>query len=74
MPELPEVETIARGLHEGLEGRRIDQVAVYWPGSVDNSEEQKFIDNARQGFFYQYSRRKIFLYEHPLSGGIEKLQ
>jgi len=34
MPELPEVETIARGLDRCLVGDVIDSVRVRWPGSV----------------------------------------
>jgi formamidopyrimidine-DNA glycosylase len=34
MPELPEVETVARGLREPLLGRRIVGVSVRWPRTV----------------------------------------
>lgn len=34
MPELPEVEVIARGLHEQLAGQRIVEVAVRWPRTI----------------------------------------
>jgi formamidopyrimidine-DNA glycosylase len=34
MPELPEVETIARGLRSSLEGRTIRTVTVDWPRAV----------------------------------------
>ncbi|RPI58364.1 MAG: bifunctional DNA-formamidopyrimidine glycosylase/DNA-(apurinic or apyrimidinic site) lyase [Chloroflexi bacterium] len=34
MPELPEVETVARGLREPLEGRTIVDVTVRWPRTV----------------------------------------
>lgn len=34
MPELPEVETIARGLHPLLSGHRIEEVAVRYPGTI----------------------------------------
>ena len=35
MPELPEVETVARGLREGgLVGRRVERVTVRWPRTV----------------------------------------
>jgi formamidopyrimidine-DNA glycosylase len=34
MPELPEVETIARGLRSSLEGRTIRAVTVDWPRTV----------------------------------------
>jgi formamidopyrimidine-DNA glycosylase len=35
MPELPEVETIARGLARSIVGRRIERVDVLWARSVD---------------------------------------
>ena len=34
MPELPEVETIARGLRPGLVGRRIEGIEARWPKSL----------------------------------------
>ncbi len=34
MPELPEVETIARGLRQGLVGRTFESVIVYWPRQI----------------------------------------
>ena len=34
MPELPEVETVARGLHERLPGSTITGVSVYWPRTL----------------------------------------
>lgn len=35
MPELPEVETIARGLDAAVRGRRIEAVEIHWARSVD---------------------------------------
>jgi formamidopyrimidine-DNA glycosylase len=35
MPELPEVETIARGLRSLIRGKRIRDVGVQWPRTVD---------------------------------------
>jgi formamidopyrimidine-DNA glycosylase len=35
MPELPEVETIARGLEPKLRGRRIASIEIAWPRTVD---------------------------------------
>lgn len=35
MPELPEVETIVRGLQTRITGRRVSRVDVFWPRSVD---------------------------------------
>ncbi len=35
MPELPEVETVVRGLYASLRGYTITKVAIHWPGSID---------------------------------------
>lgn len=35
MPELPEVETIARNLREGLVGREIVSAQIFWPRSLE---------------------------------------
>ncbi len=42
MPELPEVETIARGLRETLLGRRIRKVCVREPRSVGDNDSKEF--------------------------------
>ncbi|MBN1135097.1 MAG: bifunctional DNA-formamidopyrimidine glycosylase/DNA-(apurinic or apyrimidinic site) lyase [Anaerolineae bacterium] len=34
MPELPEVETVARGLHQCLPGSTITAAAIYWPRTL----------------------------------------
>lgn len=34
MPELPEVETVVRGLRACLTGRKITHVTIKWPGSI----------------------------------------
>lgn len=49
MPELPEVETIKRGLSTLLPGRRITDVAYDWPKGFPNAEAdvQEFLIGAR---------------------------
>jgi formamidopyrimidine-DNA glycosylase len=42
MPELPEVETIARGLRSSLEGRTIRAVTVDWPRTVAQPSLDEF--------------------------------
>lgn len=42
MPELPEVEYVARQLREGLTGRRITDARVLWDRSVAGMEPSKF--------------------------------
>ena len=39
MPELPEVETIVRGLDPAIRGRTIARVDVHWPRTVDSRSE-----------------------------------
>jgi len=49
MPELPEVETIRRGLNQLLPGRSIQSINFDWPKSFPNAENdvQRFLANAR---------------------------
>ena len=42
MPELPEVETIARRLRPLLSGQRIERVAIRWPRIVDRPNSDLF--------------------------------
>jgi formamidopyrimidine-DNA glycosylase len=42
MPELPEVETIARGLRSSLEGRTIRAVTVDWPRTIAQPPVDEF--------------------------------
>ncbi|MBF0935723.1 MAG: DNA-formamidopyrimidine glycosylase, partial [Abiotrophia defectiva] len=35
MPELPEVETVRRGLTSLIEGKTIAEVQVFWPKLID---------------------------------------
>jgi formamidopyrimidine-DNA glycosylase len=42
MPELPEVETVARGLRDPLVGRKIVGVAVHWPRTIACPTEEEF--------------------------------
>src|ERR1700680_2316309 len=58
MPELPEVETIARGLRSLVRGKRIRDVGVSWPRTVDahslplgSLRGQKIADVGRVGKF-----------------------
>jgi formamidopyrimidine-DNA glycosylase len=43
MPELPEVETVARGLHESLRGRTITGVMVDWPRTIAFPSVEDFV-------------------------------
>jgi len=42
MPELPEVETVRRGLERKIVGKKIDQVSVDWPKTVAPLSMRKF--------------------------------
>lgn len=44
MPELPEVEVIARGLDEPLRSRRIERVRVLWPRTLAALSPEAFAD------------------------------
>jgi formamidopyrimidine-DNA glycosylase len=43
MPELPEVETISRGLQRLLVGRTVSSVSVTWPRAIGRPDAQQFI-------------------------------
>jgi formamidopyrimidine-DNA glycosylase len=43
MPELPEVETVVRGLRVYLMGRTITKVTVRWPGSIGAPDPDSFV-------------------------------
>ena len=57
MPELPEVETIRRGLEQTVTGKRIRRVEVRWPGIVRGSagrfkkktERKRIVGTGRRG-------------------------
>jgi len=42
MPELPEVETVVRGLHDRIVGEVIADVEVFWPASVAGQTAEAF--------------------------------
>jgi formamidopyrimidine-DNA glycosylase len=73
MPELPEVETVVRGLRGPLEGRTITGVTVRWPNSVKTSVTElktelpgKRIEHiSRRGKYLRFhlsDRRSLFLH------------
>ncbi len=68
MPELPEVETIARALREGansaeeaLIGRRIEAAVVLWPRTLANRKPQAFSEQIRGQTIQSVGRRGKFL-------------
>jgi formamidopyrimidine-DNA glycosylase len=62
MPELPEVETIARSLRPGLIGRTILAAEVRWPRSIASPSVRKFKDQIRGQTILQVGRRAKFLH------------
>lgn len=62
MPELPEVETVARDLRKsGLEGRRIVAVRVSWPRTVAGLSVPEFCRQLQGRTLRRVSRRAKFL-------------
>ena len=64
MPELPEVETIRKGLVELVVGREISNVEVYWPAIVENSDKSFFKLQLQSQKIESISRRGKFLVFH----------
>ena len=67
MPELPEVETIRRGLISGSDGvpslvhQRITSVDLFWPKAVASPDPLQFIQGLQQREIVSLSRRGKFL-------------
>jgi len=57
MPELPEVETIARGVHEAVAGRTIDSVAVPRPDVLREATARTFARRVRGATLLGSARR-----------------
>jgi formamidopyrimidine-DNA glycosylase len=61
MPELPEVETIARNLHPRLQGRRVQDVEILWEKSVAQPAVNAFREQLRGERFREVGRRGKYL-------------
>jgi formamidopyrimidine-DNA glycosylase len=61
MPELPEVETIARGLHELLVGRAITSVSVNWSRTVAEPTLDEFMAQLAGRHVVSVGRRAKYL-------------
>jgi formamidopyrimidine-DNA glycosylase len=61
MPELPEVETVARSLRPQLTGRRITAVRNTWPRHIDRPSITEFTERIRTRTVMDVSRRGKFL-------------
>ena len=73
MPELPEVETVRRGLIREVLGRRIVDVNVYYDGIIEYPEvslfkreikNQKINDIKRYGKWLMFELDDYFLLSH----------
>jgi formamidopyrimidine-DNA glycosylase len=61
MPELPEVETIARALRPELVGREISSAQLLWPKTLATPSEAEFMTQIRGRRIADVSRRGKFL-------------
>ncbi|NMA69223.1 MAG: bifunctional DNA-formamidopyrimidine glycosylase/DNA-(apurinic or apyrimidinic site) lyase [Desulfitobacterium sp.] len=61
MPELPEVETIRRGLSERILQTRIEKVIIRWPGAVEDWEGHPFTETITGLGFESIERRGKYL-------------
>ncbi len=61
MPELPEVETVARRLAPALVGKRIECVKIGWPRIVDRPTTKIFISNLIGKRILSVSRRGKYI-------------
>ncbi len=67
MPELPEVETIARILREGnhgpsLKGQRIERVSLYWPRHIHTPSPATFRRRIRNRIVCDVGRRGKYIH------------
>ncbi len=60
MPELPEVETIARGLQKTIVGKKIKNVRVIFPGII-KQDAKSFIKDAEESKIINVRRRGKFM-------------
>ncbi|MCX8066744.1 MAG: bifunctional DNA-formamidopyrimidine glycosylase/DNA-(apurinic or apyrimidinic site) lyase [Anaerolineae bacterium] len=61
MPELPEVETLARELRETLVGRTITGVDVHWPRTVESPDPETFAQRLQDRRIREIRRRGKWL-------------
>ena len=68
MPELPEVETVVRGLRQPLVGRTFTQAQILWPKTVKLPTNSEFMERLPGQRIEAINRRAKYLQFH-LSGG-----
>lgn len=62
MPELPEVETLARELRPHLTGRAIARVILHWPGCIATPSPRAFVRRMEGRTIREIRRRGKFLW------------
>jgi formamidopyrimidine-DNA glycosylase len=68
MPELPEVETVARKLDPEIVGQTIEEVQVLWPRTIDRPALHEFQSRLVHTMFRATGRRGKFLLLHLNTG------
>ena len=61
MPELPEVETVKRGLIKKVKGRKILSCKVLWSGIIAYPNKEEFISRVANKTIKDIERRGKFL-------------
>lgn len=61
MPELPEVETVVRGLRQPLIGRRVQSLWYDWARTLHSPEPQAFAERIRGQVFRAIDRRAKYI-------------
>lgn len=61
MPELPEVETVRKGLEQLVLGKTILKVEVFWPRIIEMPEVSLFVESLIGQTFEAFDRRGKFL-------------
>lgn len=61
MPELPEVETVVRGLRQPLIGRKVMNMWHNWPGTIHSPDPHTFADRIAGQTFTAINRRAKYI-------------
>ena len=64
MPELPEVETVVRGLRSQIVGETIDRVEILHPTLIVQGDRKAFLDRLLERTIHDVTRRAKFLCFH----------
>ena len=61
MPELPEVESVKRGLNQIVKGETVAEVTVLWPRIIESPDVETFKKNLQNQTVEEIKRRGKFL-------------